>query len=141
MYEQHELSPFLQGLDTVTRSVVHQCAALIQEALEHLQSRYSNTLCIEGSHKRIKDIYRRIEWFAREKERIRNLQEKLTESIQRLSLLINLASESVWMSPVTRYKLTLPLGDPPELTTPQCSLELTRYNKSYQRQQTKEKNY
>lgn len=92
-YQQHELSPYLQGLDNVSKSVVNQCAALIQDTLDHIQSRYGKSLGIEGSGKKIKDIYKRIEWSVREKERLQNLRDKLQEGVQRLSLLTSLAAE------------------------------------------------
>jgi hypothetical protein len=47
---------------------------------------------MEGSGKKIKDIYKRIEWSVREKERLKQLRDKLQEGVQRLSLLTTLAA-------------------------------------------------
>ncbi|RTE71534.1 hypothetical protein BHE90_014055 [Fusarium euwallaceae] len=90
-YEKHELNPYLEGLDAVSKSVVDQTTSLIQDALNHLQSRYRNSLHPEGSGNKLKDTYKKLEWSMRETERIRCLREKLQESMQRLSLLGSLA--------------------------------------------------
>ncbi|KAJ3534678.1 hypothetical protein NM208_g7444 [Fusarium decemcellulare] len=89
-YEKYESSPYLEGLDHASKSVVNQTASLIQSTLDHFQSRYQNSLHPGGSGRRLKDIYKRVEWSTREKERTRCLREKLRESVQRLTLLTSL---------------------------------------------------
>lgn len=89
-YQERESSPYLEGLNHVSKSVVDQTASLIQDALNHFQSRYKNSLLPGGSGKKLKDVYKKVEWSTREKERIRGLREKLQESVQRLSLLTSL---------------------------------------------------
>lgn len=37
-YQQHELTPYPQGLDAVSKTMVDNCTTLIQDALKHLQS-------------------------------------------------------------------------------------------------------
>ncbi|RSL55315.1 hypothetical protein CEP53_007124 [Fusarium sp. AF-6] len=91
-YEKHEPSPYLEGLDQTSKSVVDRTASLIQDALDHFQSRYKNSLHLGGSGKKLKDVYKKLEWSTREKERIQCLREKLQESTQRLQLLTSLAS-------------------------------------------------
>ncbi|EXU97164.1 hypothetical protein X797_009783 [Metarhizium robertsii] len=78
-YQQHELSPCLQVLDDVSKSVVDECASLIQDILQHLRSRYGGSLGAEGSGKKIRDIVKRIEWSVRETQRLEKLREKLHE--------------------------------------------------------------
>lgn len=90
-YQQHELSPYLQGLDRVSRSVVEKCTTLIQDMLGHLTSRYGSCLSVQGSGWMMRDVYKRVEWCVREKERIQNLRNGLQEGVQRLSLLTSLA--------------------------------------------------
>ncbi|KID65919.1 hypothetical protein MAN_05578, partial [Metarhizium hybridum] len=92
-YQQHELSPCLQVLDDVSKSVVDECASLIQDTLQHLRSRYRGSLGAEGSGNKIRDIVKRIEWSVRETQRLEKLREKLREGVQRLSLLTGLAAE------------------------------------------------
>lgn len=92
-YQQHEFSPYLQGLDNVSKSVVNECGSLIQDTLDRFQLRYENSLSIGGSGKKIKDIHKRIEWSLREKEKLQHLRAKLQYGVQRLSLLTNLAAE------------------------------------------------
>ncbi|KAH7146239.1 hypothetical protein EDB81DRAFT_486124 [Dactylonectria macrodidyma] len=91
-YQQHELSPYLDGLDKATESVIDQCGSLIQDTLEHVHPKYHCSLRVGGSGKKIRDTYRKIEWSIREKDRLRHVREKLQNGIQRLSLLTTLAA-------------------------------------------------
>ncbi|WAO84146.1 Hypothetical protein NCS54_00135200 [Fusarium falciforme] len=91
-YEKHESSTYLADLDQASKSVVNKTASLIQDALDHFQSRYKSSLHPGGSGKKLKDAYKKLEWSTREKERIRCLREKLQESVQRLQLLTSLAA-------------------------------------------------
>ncbi|RSL90954.1 hypothetical protein CEP51_000518 [Fusarium floridanum] len=91
-YQQHEFSPYLDGLDNATKSVINQCGSLIQETLEHIQPKYHDSLSGGSSGKKFNDIYRKIEWSMREKDRLRHVREKLQDGVQRLSLLTNLAT-------------------------------------------------
>src|SRR4051812_40391964 len=43
-YEQHEPSPWLRGLDSVTKAVIDDCAHVIQQALDRFVPRYQNNL-------------------------------------------------------------------------------------------------
>lgn len=69
-----------------------RCTVLVRDMLSHLQTRYGNSLSTLGSGKRIKDIFKCIEWRAKETERIRQLRESLREGVQRLTLLTTLAA-------------------------------------------------
>ncbi|RSL41160.1 hypothetical protein CEP53_012924 [Fusarium sp. AF-6] len=91
-YQQHEFSPYLDGLDNATKSVIDQCGSLIQDTLAHIQPKYHDSLSSGGSGKKINDIYRKIEWSMREKDRLRDVREKLQHGVQRLSLLATLAA-------------------------------------------------
>ncbi|KAL2674038.1 hypothetical protein Neosp_012484 [[Neocosmospora] mangrovei] len=91
-YQQYELSPHLDGLDKEVKSVIDQCGSLIQDTLEHIQPKYRNSLRVGGSEKKIRDIYRKVEWSMREKDRLRHTREKLQDGVQRLSLLTALAA-------------------------------------------------
>lgn len=94
-YQQHEFSPYLDGLDNAAKSVIDQCGSLIQDTLEHIQPKYHESLRVGGSGKKINDIYRKIEWSMREKDRLRYTREKLQDGVQRLSLLTTLAARLV----------------------------------------------
>ncbi|KAL6850700.1 hypothetical protein ACO1O0_007825 [Amphichorda felina] len=91
-YQQHELSPSLQVLDDISRLVVDECTAHIQEALEHFRLRYGNSLGVGGSGKKIQDIAKRIEWSMREPQKLGVLRNKLHEGTQKLSLLMSLTA-------------------------------------------------
>ncbi|UPK95737.1 hypothetical protein LCI18_006672 [Fusarium solani-melongenae] len=91
-YQQHEFSPYLDGLDNAAKSVIDQCGSLIQDTLEHIQPKYHESLRVGGSGKKMNDIYRKIEWSMREKDRLRYTQERLQDGVQRLSLLTTLAA-------------------------------------------------
>lgn len=93
-YEQRESSAYLEVLENVSRSVIDQCASHIKDALDHFRSRYQNSLHQGGSGKKTKDVFKKVEWAVREKNRLLCLREKLQEGIQRLSLLTNLAAEN-----------------------------------------------
>ena len=91
-YQQHELGTPLHVLDSVTKLVVDQFTTLIQDALDHLQSRYGSSLKKEGSGNKAKDIYKKVEWCMREKDRLRILHEKLQVGMERLNLLSTLSA-------------------------------------------------
>ncbi len=91
-YEQHELSPYLQGVDAASKSVVGKCTTLIEDTLTHLQSRYGSSLTECGSENKIKDVYKRFEWCVREKDRIRAVRDGLQEGVLSLTLLTTLAT-------------------------------------------------
>lgn len=91
-YQQHELTPYLQGLDFVSKQVVENCTTLIRNTLHHLQSHYGSSLAKDGPGNKVKDVRKRIEWLIREKERPRALREALKEEMQRLALLSSLAA-------------------------------------------------
>ncbi|KAM3534343.1 hypothetical protein MY4038_002441 [Beauveria bassiana] len=93
-YQQHELGTPLHVLDSVTKSVVDQFTTLIQDALDHLQSRYGSNLTKEGSGNKAKDIYKKVEWSVREKDRLRILHEKLQVGMERLNLLSTLSARN-----------------------------------------------
>ncbi|KAL6411861.1 hypothetical protein AUP68_04240 [Ilyonectria robusta] len=91
-YQQHESSPYLDGLDKAAKSVIDQCGSLIQDTLEHVHPKYYDSLRVGGSGKKVKDIYRKVEWMTRETDRLRHVREKLQDGVQRLSLLTTLAA-------------------------------------------------
>lgn len=91
-YPQREFTPYLEGLDTATKETVDDCAGLIREALCRWQKKYHQALSPSGSGNALKDAGRKMEWFLREQERVVELQAKLSQSIQRLTLLSALAA-------------------------------------------------
>ncbi|KAI8719316.1 hypothetical protein NCS52_00712200 [Fusarium sp. LHS14.1] len=91
-YEKHESSPYLEGLDRTSKSVVDETTSLIQDALNHFKSRYGSSLRPQGSDKTLKDVFKKVEWSIREGDRIRCLRTKLQDNIQRLALLASLAA-------------------------------------------------
>lgn len=90
-YQERECSIHLSGLDNTTKVVVDECAGLIEEALQHFQTRYNGSLQPEGSGNRFRDAYKKVEWSFREPERLRGLREKLCTNTARLTLLNSLA--------------------------------------------------
>lgn len=52
-YQQHEFSPYLDGLDKAVKSVIDQCGSLIQDTLEHIQPKYHESLRIGGLARRL----------------------------------------------------------------------------------------
>ncbi|KAK3896403.1 hypothetical protein C8A05DRAFT_20612 [Staphylotrichum tortipilum] len=91
-YPQREFTPYLEGLDTSTKETVDDCAGLIREALDRWQKKYHQALASKGSGNALKDAGRKMEWFLREQERVAELQVKLSQGIQRLTLLSALAA-------------------------------------------------
>ncbi len=90
-YPQREFTPYLEGLDTATKETVDDCASLIRQALDRWQKKYHQALSPNGSGNALKDVGRKMEWFLREQERAAELQAKLSQGIQRLTLLNALA--------------------------------------------------
>ncbi len=91
IYPQHELTPYLGELDTVTKQVVEECADLIQKALARWQRKYGQALSPDGSGNVLKDASRKVEWYLREKERVAELRAQLDRGVQRMTLLSALA--------------------------------------------------
>ncbi|KAG7287105.1 hypothetical protein NEMBOFW57_006610 [Staphylotrichum longicolle] len=83
---------YLTELDRATKTVVEECAALIEGALQHFGTRYHGSLQTEGSGSKCRDAYKKIEWALREKERLLELREKLQRNTERLTLLNGLAA-------------------------------------------------
>lgn len=90
-YQEREYSADVNGLDNVTRSVVGECAGLVEEALEHFGTRYHDSLQEGGSGNKLRDAFKKIEYSFREKERVHELREKLREGTEKLTLLNGLA--------------------------------------------------
>ncbi|KAJ6789712.1 hypothetical protein PWT90_00576 [Aphanocladium album] len=91
-YQQHEVTPYLQELDAVSKTVVDNCTTLIQDALNHLQARYGSSLTKEGSGNKAVDVMKRVEWCMKEKTRLGALRAAIQQNTQRLLLLSNLSA-------------------------------------------------
>ncbi|KAK4153252.1 hypothetical protein C8A00DRAFT_15503 [Chaetomidium leptoderma] len=91
-YPQHEFTPYLAGLDTTAKSIVNECGTLIQEALDRWHKKYHQSLSPGGSGNPLKDAGKKMEWFLREQDRMKELQERLSRGTQRLTLLGSLAA-------------------------------------------------
>ncbi|KAJ4289909.1 hypothetical protein N0V88_006704 [Collariella sp. IMI 366227] len=90
-YSQHEFTLYLEELDTATLVVVNECGDLIQEALDRWH-KYHEALSSEGSGNGLKSIVKKIEWSLRDQKRMKELQKKLDQGVQRLTLLGALAA-------------------------------------------------
>ncbi|KAI1127760.1 hypothetical protein F5Y10DRAFT_242054 [Nemania abortiva] len=91
-YQQHEVTPFLTSLDVITKTIVDDCGCLIQDVLEKLAPRYSQSLGESISGRRIKGFVKTIEWSLRETERVEELREKLHRNSLLLGMLISIAT-------------------------------------------------
>ncbi|KAK8063395.1 hypothetical protein PG996_008047 [Apiospora saccharicola] len=86
-YQQLESCPSLTNLDAQTKTVVNECATLIQDALNRWCPKYHESLQPGGSGSTVKDALRKIEWSVREKQGIQELQDKLHRNTEKLALL------------------------------------------------------
>jgi len=91
-YQEREHSVYLAQLDSVTKSVVKECTGLIDGAIQHLTSRYGDSLRPGGSGGKVRDAYKKAEWMLRDREWVQQLQEKLRRNTERLSFLNGLAA-------------------------------------------------
>jgi hypothetical protein len=89
------MTPYLDGLDNVAKSVADQCGSVLRDALDHFHARYNDSLCLGGSGKKIKDIYKKLEWSVREKDQLHSLRRRLQDGVQRLTLLTALTVKYV----------------------------------------------
>ncbi|GAB1311654.1 Fungal N-terminal domain-containing protein [Madurella fahalii] len=92
-YPRHEFTPYLAGLDTTVKEIVNECGSLIQEALDRWRTKYHFSLSSGGSGNRVRDAGRKMEWALREQERAKELREKLSRGIERMTLLSALATQ------------------------------------------------
>lgn len=72
--------------------MIDECSSLVGEVLLNVRVRYGESLQSGGSGNKIKDVYKRVEFSLREKEKLQLLQEKLNGGIGRLSLLSSCAA-------------------------------------------------
>jgi hypothetical protein len=91
-YEQFERSHWLDSLGHVTKAIVDECGSLIGEVLRKLREKYGDSLQPGGSGNRVKDVYKKLEFSVRERDRIQLLQGSLNKAISRLSLLSSCAA-------------------------------------------------
>ncbi|KAK4111492.1 hypothetical protein N656DRAFT_780793 [Canariomyces notabilis] len=91
-YSQHSLSPYLDGLNTVTKEVVDELGSLIRELLSRWRAKYHDSFQTGGSGRRLKDWGKKIEWSLHEQEVVRDFQDKLARGVQRITLLMSLAA-------------------------------------------------
>ncbi|KAK7959484.1 uncharacterized protein PG986_004338 [Apiospora aurea] len=92
---QFESCPSLANLSIETKSIVNECATLIQNALDRWFPKYQQNLQPGGSGSSVKDAFRKIEWSLREKQGIQELQDKLRKNTERLALIIGITSRYV----------------------------------------------
>lgn len=91
-FAQFEKSPSLDNLEHVTKCIIDECGALIGEVLLRLREKYGESLQPGGSGSRVRDVYKKVEFSVRERERIQLLQETLNKAVTRLSLLSSCAA-------------------------------------------------
>ncbi|KAK9770307.1 hypothetical protein SCAR479_13048 [Seiridium cardinale] len=91
---EHYSSPSLDDFDRLLHTVVQECHDLIQSSLNRLVPKYHDSLKPEGSGSRIRDGIRKVEWSVREKERVKELRDKLRTNGQRISILTQIVSRN-----------------------------------------------
>jgi hypothetical protein len=91
-FEQFENSPQLDSLGSVTRSIIDECSDIIGDVLCSLRDKYGDSLQPGGSGNKAKDVYRKLEFSLREKEKIQLLQDSLNRAVARLGLLAGCAA-------------------------------------------------
>ncbi|KAK6084621.1 hypothetical protein SCUP515_01117 [Seiridium cupressi] len=89
-----EYQELRKELDIFTAILVNECHDLIQSSLDRLVPKYHDSLKPEGSGSRIKDGVRKVEWSVREKERVKELRDKLRTNGQRISILTQIVSRN-----------------------------------------------
>ena len=91
VYEQHESSPWLHELDTEVKREGESSTVLVQDALTQFQQKYHGSLMPGGSGNVMKDMVKKVEFSVREKARVQELRDKIRRSIEKLTLLTNIA--------------------------------------------------
>ncbi|KAK9413534.1 hypothetical protein SUNI508_11856 [Seiridium unicorne] len=91
---EHYSSPSLDDFDRLLHTVVQECHGLIHSSLNRLEPKYHDSLKPEGLGSRIKDGMRKVEWSVREKERVKELRDKLRTNGQRISILTQTVSRN-----------------------------------------------
>jgi len=92
VYSQREPSSYTKELDDATKEVTNECGTLIRELFDRLRPKYHESLQLGGSGNVVKDWGKKITWSFREQEVVREFQEKLAHGVQRLTLLMSLAT-------------------------------------------------
>ncbi|KAH6656979.1 hypothetical protein BKA67DRAFT_176692 [Truncatella angustata] len=85
-------SPSLSDLNRTIHTIVQDCHIQIQEILHRFVPKYHESLKPGGSTRKIVDAFKKLEWTVKEKERTRELQDKLHTNGQKLSMLMLIVS-------------------------------------------------
>jgi hypothetical protein len=92
VYEQYELSPCLNGLDTSVRQVADECAGIIETMLGDIK-KYKDSLEPGSSGNCRVDAYKKFRFSMMREDHIEKLRERLRFNTHCLQLLTTVAAQ------------------------------------------------
>ena len=90
-YSEQGTSSKLTGVDTLTEEVIVDCERLITEFIDRWEDRFEDGLG-SGQKRRSKRLWRSLQWYFQERERVLLLRGKLGRAVQIITLLSTLSA-------------------------------------------------
>jgi hypothetical protein len=83
----------MMELGKTVKRIIDDCGNLIQEVWHKLVSKYGKAFEKGEQENTLVKSYKKLEWFARERDKIKQMQEKLKSGTTRLSVLVAAAAQ------------------------------------------------
>ena len=90
-YSEKGTSSSLTGVDTLTEEVIVDCERLITDFIDRWEDRFEDGLG-SGQKRRLKRLWRSLQWYFQEREKVLLLRRKLGRAIQIITLLSTLSA-------------------------------------------------
>ena len=90
-YSEKGTSSSLTGVDTLTEEVIVDCERLITDFIDRWEDRFEDGLG-SGQKRRSKRLWKSLQWYFQERERVLLLRRKLGRAIQIITLLSTLSA-------------------------------------------------
>ena len=90
-YSERGTSSNLTGVDTLTEEVIVDCELLITEFIDRWEERFEDSLG-SGRKKKMKRLWRSLQWYFQERERVLLQRGKLGRAVQIITLLSTLSA-------------------------------------------------
>ena len=92
-YSEHGGHPQLTGLDSLAEEVIVDCERLILEFIDRWEHKFEESLGARRPVRKAKKVWRSIQWSLQEREKVRELREKLGQTAQSITLIATLTAK------------------------------------------------
>ncbi|MBE3046041.1 hypothetical protein IMZ48_26575 [Candidatus Bathyarchaeota archaeon] len=92
-YSKHGNHPKFTDLDSLAEEVIVDCERLILEFIDRWEQKFEESLGARRPARKAKKVWRSIQWSLQEREKVRELREKLSQTARNITLLATLTAE------------------------------------------------